>query len=126
MRKPTSSSNSCLCFINLLVVYRESPGIHQKARLSVNSPRPLPQHQHAVQLAAVVQAPQASHNILLSSPRKILGWLPPNFFLAWTNFLQSSGLWEPSLMPKVLPYAPRNALYLQGGYVSVLAAGRGP
>lgn len=48
-------------------------------------------------------------SILLAAPCQTLGWLPPNFFSAWTNFLQSSGWREASLIPKALPYGPPSA-----------------
>lgn len=56
-----------------------------------------------------MRAPQPVCSILSSSPCQTLGWLPPNFFAAWTNFLQSSGWREASLTPKVLPYGPPSA-----------------
>lgn len=109
MRKPTSSSNSRLCFINLLMVHKGGHGIHQRARPSKSPTGPLPHHRYAAPLAAAVRAPQPRCSILLSSPCQTVGWLPPNFFSAWTNFLQSSGWWEASLTPKVLPYGSPSA-----------------
>lgn len=118
MRKSTSSGNSCLCFINLLVVYKEGPGIHQRALLSVNPTGPLP-HRHT---PCSWQLPRGPHrppcSILLSALCQILGWLPPNFFSAWTNFLQSSDWREASLIPKVLPYGPFEVLRLQSVHIS--------
>lgn len=57
--------------------------------------------------------------ILLSALHQILGWLPPNFFLAWANFLQSSGWREASLIPKVLPYGRFKPLHLQSMHISL-------
>lgn len=57
---------------------------------TAQSPRPCP-------------VPEPHHSILCSAPRRILGWLPQNFFSAWTNLLQSWGWWEASLIPRVLP-----------------------